>query len=1459
MEFNAPSPYEAITGNDVFLDGSLPFPVTVTAVGQGTPPISSQLTDVFTSVTTKTGQQTLHAGSVGYDGGVPTTATVTHTFSRPVDTTGSISSYPGISMGLNLPGSRAPASYCGLTLPASASNAMSWSRPPWSQGYPYSGFSGQGFHGQGFPGQGFPNQVFPSQPFPGFWPYCGPTPVIVPQSTTPNLSVPAPPVAVSSRGSSISVPAALPTSSVGHQSNQVANSGPSLDGFKKNIANKSSSPVISLRPDHDIGSDLEDSDEEERFSVAPGSQEEGFTSDEDDNSVQVSQIVSQPSVPVSLSSSVIGQSSTNSGKEPETEDAPSSLKDLRDSVYTIMRDVNKVPFQSPPRPKKLTSTFEASCGLPIINDGIVSNESQFSQVSGFGLASFSEQFRSKDYEIFDSTLGKLVPKCDKVLSSTISSKPADGLRLTQSVWSKTENLLRNASHVLGTAEHFLSAVAPVLKDSSLPPEVKPFLLQKAKVSDNLKDALIKSPLDEKIFGLPLDEVQKHLNQTPVPVKVNVSVSGNNSKRGSYSSAGGSSYNSQEKRRKITNDGEQPPLSPVPIPLSNTQDPQKFLLLSTEVETLLTKRAVEEVPVSSIDPGFYSRLFLVSKKTGGMRPVIDLSILNSYMIIPHFKMETNRSIRASILPGMWTTSLDLTDAYFHVPVCHSYRKFLRFVWNKRVYQFRALPFGLSTAPLAFTKLMQVAIAHLHSQAIQIHSYLDDSLIKELSPEKLYLNTDVVIRLLLSLGFLISWKKSDLIPSQDFIFLGEHYLTHQCIVRPPQEKFQNLCSKIHLFLSQKTVTARQFSQLLGLLNSLADVVPLGRLHIRPLQFYLHQHWLPATQNWEFPVPIIHQELCPHLVWWTSQANVLRGQLLSSPVPNQTLFTDASNLGWGAYLEGLSVSGVWTPDLLKEHINILEMKAVLLALSHFQSLLQNKSLVLATDNTTVVAYLRNQGGTHCYELYLLAREILLLCNQLHLQIVVRHVPGETQCVSRCSVKNTYSSQYRVGTSTISISGNNTSVGVSPCRPVCNEPQLQNSSVHVSCTRSESLRSGLHECSLGRDVRLRFPTVQISVTSSSEDLSRARVDHSYCSSLAQTSLVSRSSSSILCSSTGSTSTTQSFVPVQGQDTSSQSREATSVRVASLRDSFKERGFSECAARHLSRAVRDSTNIVYDAKWTIFSSWCSGKEIDPFQISVQQLADFLIHLFEEKGLSPSTIKGYRSAISRTILLSGGPDFGNDEFISLLVKNFTLERPRQRVLIPSWNLSLVLSALKNHPFEPAEKVEIKFLSYKCCFLLALASGRRRSEIHAFSTADYCLRFNRDKSSRTQSLRTSSNSRLFIPINKGKQDLSVKTISSWICKTIQLAYSFSNEELLNSMHIKAHDVRAISTSWALFNNASLEEVLSAGFWRTENSFISHYLQSLATQAQSLYSLGPLVSAQRVVFPPASSGSGDSALC
>jgi hypothetical protein len=163
-----------------------------------------------------------------------------------------------------------------------------------------------------------------------------------------------------------------------------------------------------------------------------------------------------------------------------------------------------------------------------------------------------------------------------------------------------------------------------------------------------------------------------------------------------------------------------PLSEIPISLSHTSDKEKRILLSEEVQSLILKGAIERVQDPFRSPGCYSCLILVPKKTGGMRPVIALSILNTFLLVPHFKMETNRSIRSCIHPGMWTTSLDLMDAYFHIPIAPPFRKFLRFVWDNTVYQFRTLSFGISTAPLVFTRVFQTVIAHLHTLSIQIHS-------------------------------------------------------------------------------------------------------------------------------------------------------------------------------------------------------------------------------------------------------------------------------------------------------------------------------------------------------------------------------------------------------------------------------------------------------------------------------------------------------------------------------------------------------------------------------------------------------------------------------------------------------------------------------------------------------------------------------------------------------------------
>jgi hypothetical protein len=171
----------------------------------------------------------------------------------------------------------------------------------------------------------------------------------------------------------------------------------------------------------------------------------------------------------------------------------------------------------------------------------------------------------------------------------------------------------------------------------------------------------------------------------------------------------------------------------------------------------------------------------------MRPVIDLSVLNQHLIVTHFKMETNRSIRGSIHLGMWTTSLDLTR--------------------------RLLPYSY------FPQVPQVPEICLGRQGIRFQD--DAFLLRD--------HTHFVIGLLLKLGFLISWKKSELVPSQDFIFLGEHYRTDLGLVFPPEEKIVTLQFLVNKFFQISSVPARQFLQLIGFLISLMDVIPLGRLHI------------------------------------------------------------------------------------------------------------------------------------------------------------------------------------------------------------------------------------------------------------------------------------------------------------------------------------------------------------------------------------------------------------------------------------------------------------------------------------------------------------------------------------------------------------------------------------------------------------------------------------------------------
>ena len=185
------------------------------------------------------------------------------------------------------------------------------------------------------------------------------------------------------------------------------------------------------------------------------------------------------------------------------------------------------------------------------------------------------------------------------------------------------------------------------------------------------------------------------------------------------------------------------------------------LVSQEVKEKLQKGAIRE-EIHCKDQ-FVSHLFLMSKKDGGQRPVINLKELNTFIPYKSFKTEGLHPLMEILEQGDYLCMLDLKDAYFCVPLNKKSRKNICFEWESSLYEFLCLCFGLGLTPRLFIKLIKVPVCILHKLYLRIIVYLDDFLILGRALEKTILSRDSVIYLLPNLGFVINLKKSFLHPT------------------------------------------------------------------------------------------------------------------------------------------------------------------------------------------------------------------------------------------------------------------------------------------------------------------------------------------------------------------------------------------------------------------------------------------------------------------------------------------------------------------------------------------------------------------------------------------------------------------------------------------------------------------------------------------------------------------------
>lgn len=278
----------------------------------------------------------------------------------------------------------------------------------------------------------------------------------------------------------------------------------------------------------------------------------------------------------------------------------------------------------------------------------------------------------------------------------------------------------------------------------------------------------------------------------------------------------------------------------------------------------------------------------------------------------------------MLPNCWLASLDLEDAYFLVSIHKSHRKYLRFNWRGIIYEFAALPFGLSIAPYIFTKIVRPVVAHLRERGFQSIVYLDDLLLIGLTRGRCEKNVFETIKLLTSLGFLINYEKSNLEPATVCKFLGFNFHSIDQAINIPKSRREKLLTLLCDISKKSTIQIRDFASFIGSIVSVCPAVKYGFLHTKQFE---RQKFLALIKsgNYYSAKMNLPSDLIEDFAWWKNTlSNSEQKNFILSGNFVREIFLDASLSGWGASCGNRKTHGWWSQKDKTEHINVLELKA-------------------------------------------------------------------------------------------------------------------------------------------------------------------------------------------------------------------------------------------------------------------------------------------------------------------------------------------------------------------------------------------------------------------------------------------------------------------------------------------------------------------------------------------------------
>ena len=405
------------------------------------------------------------------------------------------------------------------------------------------------------------------------------------------------------------------------------------------------------------------------------------------------------------------------------------------------------------------------------------------------------------------------------------------------------------------------------------------------------------------------------------------------------------------------------------------------------------------PVGKLPEKFHcAPLGLVPKKSKGeFRVIHDLSYppgqsVNEYIPQECTNVEYQNVYDAILMlseigQGAFMAKTDIEKAFRLIPIHPDDQNLFYIHWRNQWYIDRAMQMGCSSSCQIFQNFSNAISWIARSKlSIPIVSYLDDFMLGSASKETGQGNLEKFLGMCSEIGLPMSAKKT-FQPEQVMTFLGFEIDTCKREIRLPDDKIQKCREEIDQLVGRKKTRLRYLQSVIGLLNFACQVILPGRAFLRRL--------IDVTRGIQLPhFWVALKDASKDLEMWKEFLYHHNGKVFfvdAKIITNHevNLYTDASGAkGYGAWFGVRWFFGVWSEWWCEQHIMLLELYPIVIAIELWGAQLSNKRLLLYTDNLSLVAVLNKQTSRDPLVM-ILVRRLVLACLKFNLVLCTQHIP--------------------------------------------------------------------------------------------------------------------------------------------------------------------------------------------------------------------------------------------------------------------------------------------------------------------------------------------------------------------------------------------------------------------------------------------------------------------------------------